>query len=112
MGLSESNYKDLKNQKDEEKLSFEAMIRLLEDKNQSAIDSQEEYIKQINEIKGNYLNEIKNLEAESEKSRNRIKTDLEETKLKLNETENKLSSEKEDFERSDINNKEKIQKLE
>jgi hypothetical protein len=110
--MSESSYKEYKSQSDEEKLSFQAMIRLLEVKNQSAIDSQEEYIKQINEIKGNCYNEIKNLEIENDKTRQRMKNELEEIKAKLNETENKFSSEKEDFERLNNNNEEKITKLE
>lgn len=110
--LSEANYKEFKNQAEEEKQSFQAMIRLLEDKNQSAINSQEEYIKQINELKNNYFNEIKKIESENDKTRQRLNAEIEEAKCKLNDTLNLLRSEREELERLNATSSEKIAKLE
>lgn len=110
--LTESNFKEFKAQTDEEKQSFQAMIRLLEDKNQQAINSQEGYIKQINEIKSDYFNEIRKIEAENEKTRQRLNTEIEEAKGKLNDALNEMRSEKEDFERQNAASAERIQILE
>ncbi len=110
--LTESNFKEFKAQTDEEKHSFQAMIRLLEDKNQQAINSQEGYIKQINEIKSDYYNEIRKIEAENDKTRQRLNGEIEEVKGKLNETINKSRSEIEDFERLSASSAERIQILE
>jgi len=110
--LTESNFKEYKAQTDEEKQSFQAMIKLLEDKNQQSINSQEGYIKQINEIKSEYFNEIRKMEAENDKTRQRLNSEIEETKHKLNESLNQMRSEKEDFERINSSNSEKIQILE
>jgi hypothetical protein len=110
--LTESNFKEFKAQSEEEKQSFQAMIRLLEDKNQHAINSQEGYIKQINEIKSDYFNEIRKIETENEKTRQRLNAEIEEAKGKLNEAHNQMRSDNEDFERLNASNAERIQNLE
>lgn len=110
--LTESNFKEFKVQTEDEKQSFQAMIRLLEDKNQQAINSQEGYIKQINEIKSDYFNEIRKIESENEKTRQRLNTEIEEAKAKLNDALNQMRSDKEDYERLNASNAEKIQNLE
>ena len=109
--LSESSYKEFKCQAEEEKQSFNSMITLLENKNLSAINSQEEYIKQINEIKNNFYNEIKKIEGDSDKTRTRLNTEIEEIKNKNIDLLNTLSSERENFQKILQDNSENLSKL-
>ena len=110
--LINSTFNEFKNQAEEEKNTLQAMMRLLEDKNQISIKSQEDYIKQINELKNSYFREIKSIEEENEKMRNRLNQEIEDLRNKFYKLENENNFEKENFQKINFSNEEKINKLE
>lgn len=110
--LTTSSFNEFKIQAEEEKNTLQAMIRLLEDKNHNSIQSQEDYIKQINELKNNYFKEIKTIEEENEKTRNRLNQEIEDLKNKYYNCENEKNYEIQNLEKEAAQNTEKIAKLE
>ena len=110
--LTQSSLNEFKIQAEEEKNTLQAMINLLEDKNQNSMQSQEDYIKQITEFKNNYFKDIKKIEEENESTRNRLNTELEEYKNKFFNEKNEKNFSNENYEKILKQNEEKISFLE
>jgi len=110
--FTKSSFNEYKAQMETEKNNLQAMITLLEDKNLNQIQSQEGYIKQINELKNDLLKQMKNFEEESEKTKARLNHEIEDLKKKYFESENENNFLKENFEKLKSSAEDKISSLE
>ncbi len=110
--FTKSSFLEYKTQMETEKNNLQAMITLLEDKNLNQIQSQEGYIKQINELKNDLYKQMKGLEEESEKTKTRLNLEIEELQKKYFETENEKIFVKENFEKIKSSSEQKISELE
>lgn len=109
--FTKSSFQEYKTQMESEKNNLQAMIALLEDKNLNQIQSQEGYIKQINELKTDLYKQMKSLEEESEKTKARLNLEVEELQRRCFECENEKNFVKENFEKLENSSEEKTSEL-
>lgn len=110
--FTKSSFNEYKTQMETERNNLQAMIALLEDKNLNQIQSQEGYIKQINELKTEMYKQMKAFEDESEKTKNRLNQEIEDLHKKCFESENEKNFCKENLEKLESSSETKIEQLE
>jgi hypothetical protein len=110
--FTKSSFIEYKTQMETERNNLQSMILLLEDKNLNQIQSQEGYIRQINELKTDLYRQMKSLEEESEKTKARLNHEIEELKKKFFESENEINFLKENFEKLKNSSEMRIKHLE